>query len=636
MRRTRSLAFLDRYFSFVRALTSIKATIFASTDKRSLIKMRFLSFVTLLGIASVAAASQNDWVRHERSPRDTVLDFDVALPESNLDQLDAIFYAVNDPDSPYYGKFKEPEELNKLTATPSHVLKDVWNHFESKGARCKAFWSHLECRATAEEIEDMFATEVYEFEHKLSGDKIHRVHGEYQFPKALEDKVEFVDGLTEVPDGRFGRVRPQVDTQSYTTVPETLQKTYNINKKGNSKSTQAAAEFQGYPAVSSDDLKTFISKTGIDSFSLKKKIGPFNPSNPGAESTLDVQYLGAVGQDNSNWYWTEKKWMYQFSNEALKRSKDNLPDVISMSYGWAENQQCKIAPGSKPCGFSDGGSEDFVKKVNTNFQKLGSSGVTLLAASGDAGAHGRSDSMCNSDKCTPSFPASSPYVTAVGATMFRNVRTGGSSPICSDKTCAVGGEETTCTSKGGAALITSGGGFSEYASMPDYQKDAVQKYLQNSSAVPSSSDFNSNGRGYPDVAAIGHAYYIELNGQESQVDGTSASCPVFAGVIGLLNAHRLENGGSPIGFANPLLYKMANNHPSAFNDVTSGNNKCTEGECCSTGFYAAPGWDATTGLGTPNVKEMLSALDEVDGRTGKNTGPGGFYQNAKTLRGDSQ
>lgn len=219
--------------------------------------------------------------------------------------------------------------------------------------------------------------------------------------------------------------------------------------------------------------------------------------------------------------------------------------------------------------------------------------------------------------------------------MFSRVQTGGSSPICQEKTCAVGGEETTCTSKGGAALITSGGGFSGYASMPDYQKDVVQKYLQNSSAVPSSSDFNPSGRAYPDVAAIGHAYYIELNGRESQVDGTSASCPVFAGVIGLLNAHRLENGGSPIGFANPLLYQMHKNHPSAFNDVTSGNNKCTErGQCCSTGFYAAPGWDATTGLGTPNVGEMINALDEIDGR--KTSGPGSFYENAKTLRGDIQ
>ena len=527
--------------------------------------------------------------------------------------------------SPYYGQYKEPEELNRLTATPDHIVKEAWNFFENNGARCKAFWSHLECRATTEDIENMFNAEIHDFEHKLSGGVISRIHGYFTFPEQLEGKVEFIAGLTEFPEDRFGRSRPYVDASSYTVVPETLQKVYNTDAgKGSEKTTQAAAEFQGYPAISSDDLNTFIQKTGIDKFSLEKKIGPFNPSYPGAESTLDVQYLGAVGHGNANWYWTEKQWMYQFTQDALKKSRSDLPDVISMSYGWSETQQCTIAPGADPCQ-NGGGSKNFVNKVNTNFQKIGASGVTLLAASGDAGAHGRSDSNCQSGKTHPGFPASSPYVTAVGATMFENVQTGGSSPICSEKSCAVGGDEVVCTSKNGAALITSGGGFSEYADMPSYQKDAVQNYLSKSGVAPPDSDFNKNGRGYPDVAAVGHAYYIELNGQEQQVDGTSASCPVFAGVIGLLNAHRVENGGSKIGFANKLLYKIHKEHPKAFNDVTSGNNKCTEGQCCDTGFSAAEGWDATTGLGTPNVKEMLSAIDTIDGRA---------PSYAKTLRGD--
>ena len=57
-----------------------------------------LSLLALLGIASAAAASHPDWIRQQRTARDALHDFHVALPESNLDQLDAIFESVTDPD----------------------------------------------------------------------------------------------------------------------------------------------------------------------------------------------------------------------------------------------------------------------------------------------------------------------------------------------------------------------------------------------------------------------------------------------------------------------------------------------------------------------------------------------------------
>ena len=531
--------------------------------------------------------------------------------------------------SPKYGQYKEPEELNRMTATPSDIVKESWNFFESKGARCKAFWSHLECRATVEDIEAMFETQVHDHEHKLSGAVVSRIKGSFKFPEELKGKVDFISGLTQLPVDHYGRSRTGVDVQSYSVVPETLTGQYNIKSSGSSKTTQSAAEFQNYPPYLESDLKTFITNTGINSFTVGTKIGPYNPGYAGAESSLDVQYLGAVGEGNSNWYWTEAQWMLDFSNDALKRSRSQLPDVISMSYGWAESQQCQISPSSQPCS-SGGGSYAFVTRVNTNFQKIGASGVSLLAASGDAGAHGRSDAGCNSDVTNPAFPASSPFVTAVGATMFSQVQTGGSSPICSSLTCATGGTETVCTSKDGAALITSGGGFSNYASTPSYQSSVVQTYISKSGVVPPAGDYNSSGRGYPDVAALGHAYYIENNGQQVQVDGTSCSCPVFAGVVGLLNAYRVENGLATIGFANPLLYKIANEHPNAFNDITTGNNYCTEGQCCSTGFEASQGWDATTGLGTPNVANLLSALQQIDGLKAPSQK---VWNMAKTLRG---
>ena len=118
------------------------------------------------------------------------------------------------------------------------------------------------------------------------------------------------------------------------------------------------------------------------------------------------------------------------------------------------------------------------------------------------------------------------------------------------------------------------------------------------------------------LSALAHAYYIEANGQLSAVDGTSCAAPVWAGIIGLINAHRLRLGRPVVGFANPLMYQIYNiTNGAAFHDITEGNNRCTESGCkCKYGFPAEQGWDATTGLGTPNVGRMIEAIDALDSR----------------------
>lgn len=80
------------------------------------------------------------------------------------------------------------------------------------------------------------------------------------------------------------------------------------------------------------------------------------------------------------------------------------------------------------------------------------------------------------------------------------------------------------------------------------------------------------------------------------VGGTSASAPIVAGIVTLLNEARLKAGKSPVGFLNPTFYK----NPDAFNDITHGNNS----GCGTGGFNAVPGWDPVTGLGTPNFEKL--------------------------------
>ena len=532
------------------------------------------------------------------------------------------------PHSSMYGKHMSFEAIDKLTATPADTVADVKKWLDTF-AQCTAKTSTgFRCLARVEDVERALATKMFKFLHEESGRLVHKVDAAYTVPSEMEGKIDFISGLNLLPMPHMAEVR-ELSTTSYSpttgggggggggsslhVVPGTIKSMYNLGSASADGIVQAAFEFQDLTAFSSSDLSTFLSNTGAPNFDVEKHFGPFQQFPPQAESTLDVQYLGTIGSGATNYYYTTSGWMYEMTQDLLSNSAYGI-DVVSMSYGWSEAEQCEISPGSAPC--SSGGSAAFVKAVNTNFQKLGAAGVTLLAASGDAGAHGRSDLSCSSGTVHPGFPAASPYITAVGATQLgSDAKAGGSAPICQNQLqCAISGSEIVSSTKTGS-LITSGGGFSLYADRPSYQDAAVSAYLSKSGATPPNGDFNSAGRGYPDVAALGHSYYIELDGEVQSVDGTSAACPVFAGVLSQINAARVKNGGSKIGFANPLLYAAWAHDASSFNDVTSGNNKCTQSgsACCSTGFEATSGWDATTGLGTPNYAKLVSSINEVTG-----------------------
>merc|ERR1712217_577132 len=210
----------------------------------------------------------------------------------------------------------------------------------------------------------------------------------------------------------------------------------------------------------------------------------------------------------------------------------------------------------------------------------GAQGVTIFVSSGDDGvANFQARSSPSNCGYHPSYPASSPYVTAVGATQ------GGIN----------GGSEIVCSSDTGGQ-ITTGGGFSTKYDAPSYQKNAIDAYLSSSAGKSAASGYAS-GRGYPDVAMAGYDYEVVINGNTYSVSGTSAASPVVAGFAALVNAKLASNGGSSLGFINPTLYSAGS---SRFNDITSGNNKCCAGAkvCCSQGFTATSGWDPLTGLGS--------------------------------------
>ena len=176
--------------------------------------------------------------------------------------------------------------------------------------------------------------------------------------------------------------------------------------------------------------------------------------------------------------------------------------------------------------------------------------------------------------------------------------------------------EVVCT--GVNKVITSGGGFSIYHPRPSYQDAAVAGYFAAAAKAGQSpaSGYSASGRGYPDVSLAGYAYYIRVGGKSYLVSGTSCSSPAFAGFVTNVNAARLAMGKGSLGWLNPTLYANATQFT---NDVTSGNTLCVgQNLCCTQGYYAAPGWDPATGLGSINYgkfQHFLLSLGTLSGNS---------------------
>ena len=193
----------------------------------------------------------------------------------------------------------------------------------------------------------------------------------------------------------------------------------------------------------------------------------------------------------------------------------------------------------------------------------------------------------------PSWPASSPWVTSVGATRFVG-QTVGNDEMATDQ-------------------FGSGGGFSkQFNQSPNakWQSADVANYLKivpKGLPFPPSGSFPPLGRATPDVSALGEGYQVYQSGRVMAVGGTSASAPCFAAVISLLNEHRLQNGKKPLGYLNQWLYL----NQDSFTDVTKGTNAIGRGTGpIKYGFNATKGWDPATGLGTPNFKKLLALASQ--------------------------
>uniref|UniRef100_A0A7S2WN55 subtilisin n=1 Tax=Mucochytrium quahogii TaxID=96639 RepID=A0A7S2WN55_9STRA len=413
------------------------------------------------------------------------------------------------------------------------------------------------------------------------------IHGLWKDAR-MQACVGFLGRLTDFPNLRPIAQNKPVTLSSSTPLsitPETLRGMYGVPPISQSPSgtfSQAVWEFTGvFPMqYSSKDLKKFQAHFRIPQNLPKVNVlpnmtfpeinntkgcvsstDPTRPSGLCLEPNLDLEYLTALSNEDTVY----ETFFYDFTDIVHRIvGFDNKTMVLSFSYGADETLQDKT---------------NFIHICN-EFKHLVSSGVTVFVAAGDQGA-----TNGKVGEYTPSFPATCPFVTAVGATNGFRATT-----------------EVVASSGDPNGVITSGGGFSMIftnSTQFSYQSAAVKNYLQND-VGGSASSYNASGRAYPDISAAGVNYEIISGGIHLNVSGTSASAPVLAAITA--NVVR-KNGGKGFGNINSLLYKGLTQQK--FFDVVEGNNLCSSSFCQpwqptgqNVGFRAAAGWDPASGVGT--------------------------------------
>ncbi len=384
--------------------------------------------------------------------------------------------------------------------------------------------------------------------------------------------------------------RANFDTPCYS--PQEIRHAYGVdnllNKGDNGKGeTIVILDSFGSPTITSD-LTSFDAGFGLPdppSFKILAPLGtvPFDPSaNPdqvgwAAETTLDVEWAHAMAPDAAIDLLTSPvdetegtQGLPEFDQLLNYALNHHLGQIISQSWGATENT------------LLDSAGQKVIRDFEATYARAAAMGVTVFASAGDNGTANVDVNGNIFPSPTVNFPASSPFVTAVGGTSL----TADTSGNYQSETVWNSGDSAT------------GGGISQQFAEPLYQRllpSADQKLLNGNRGLPDVS-WNAD----PNTSIL--VFFSALGPNETgyfMIGGTSEGGPQLAGLTADLN----QSIGHPIGFLNPFLYVLGALH-IGFHDVTTGNN----GIDGVTGFNATPGWDASTGFGTPNVGHFITDL----------------------------
>jgi kumamolisin len=474
--------------------------------------------------------------------------------------------------------------LSKAELAERHgAIPEDFDAIERFAQQHNLFVSH---RSTAErslvltgklgDLLNAFPADVHMFHHS-SGEYRGR-RGEISIPKQFDKVIQGIFGFDTRPKHRAPHRRRPFDASGpggSNGVPSTdFAKRYNFPTQSKGVildgSGQCIAIIELGGGFDNSDLQIYFHEIGIpmpNIVAVSVDHAGNNPTphgNDDGEVMLDIEVAGAVAPKARLAVYFAPNHGNGFLdaiNAAVHDSQRN-PSVISISWGGPE----------------DPGDQQAFQAFHEIFAEAAALGVTICAASGD---HGTADldGFHWDGQIHVDHPAVDDLVLSCGGTQ-----------IDSHGNDVVWNDGTPFANVRGGGGWAGGGGISQTVGLPAYQKKAK---------VPVSIATGKAGRGVPDIAMSATNYFTRVQGLEGASGGTSAVAPLMAGLVALLNQAKQKN----VGFLNPFLY--ANASKGVTKDVKKGTNAI---QGTVKGYKARSGWDACTGLGTPDGTTMLNNL----------------------------
>ena len=444
----------------------------------------------------------------------------------------------------------------------------------------------LKVRGTIAALSEAFGTTLTQVASPHldgSGQVVHRYRsGALSVPAELSGIVTAVLGLDNRPVARPQFRRLSAAATPHTMVPDTMVPDAAAGPAPAPLTAVQVAGFYQFPAgtdgtgqtiaiielgggYNQSDLTTYFGGLGLAVPSVTA-VGVDGGSNsPGqsadGEVELDIEVAGAVAPGAAQFVYFAPNTDQGFIDAIAEAAHATpTPIVVSISWGGPENSWAAQSRTAMDDAIADAAVL----------------GVTVTVAAGDNGSSDDPNNPNGPAQCD--FPASSPHALACGGTQL--VGDVSTYTITSE---VVWNEIANNEGAGG-------GGISAEFGVPSWQANAGVP-------VPSGA---APGRGVPDVAGNADpvtGYQVVVDGQSQPIGGTSAVAPLWAGLI----ARLAQATGKKFGLLQPLIYAGVTPGTAApgFNDITEGNNGA---------FAAGPGWDACTGLGSPNGQALLTLL----------------------------
>jgi kumamolisin len=442
----------------------------------------------------------------------------------------------------------------------------------------------LHARGTVQQADSAFGVTLGTYESPAQGQFRGR-EGSITVPAALDGIITGVFGLD---DRRMAR-RKTTPTQAgpAALAPADLEARYEFPPGDGAGQAVAIAELGG--AYFPTDVQAFCQKYGL----AVPAVTPVSAGSPlltpeqiqqmpaqkqqqvmgdSVEVMMDIEIVAALcpAAAISVYFahFTQKGWIDLLNAVTTAQP---VPVALSVSWGLAED--------------ATDWSGSAVQEINQRLQAAAMLGMTVCAAAGDDG----SGDQMQDGHAHVNFPASSPFVLAVGGTMLDGTPPGE----------VVWWQAPGYRAGGGGST---GGGVSAVFPRPAWQ--TVQ--------VPSMNAGSIDGRVIPDIAALAGPPYYDLifQGQDNPNGGTSAATPLWAALLARIAAGL--PAGKQLGFLTPLLYAAAQNGQAGCTDITSGDNHNDPGNNgqppAVPGYRAGEGYDAVSGWGTPIGTQLQQLL----------------------------